>query len=92
MERDWTPGLSQKLGIAPDDLPVIWDADLLLGAKTPQGADSYVLCEINVSSVFPIPAEAPDALAKTTFKRLAAARARRRPESRSVPSLENHHD
>jgi hypothetical protein len=92
MERDWTPGLSRRLGIAPDDLPVIWDADLLLGPRTPQGDDSYVLCEINVSSVFPIPDEAPDALAETTLRRLAAARARRRHESRSVPSLEKHHD
>jgi hypothetical protein len=78
MERDWTPGLCRRLGIAPDDLPVIWDADLLLGPKTPQGDDSYVLCEINVSSVFPIPDEAPPALAKTTLERLAAARARHR--------------
>jgi hypothetical protein len=78
MERDWTPGLSRLLGIAPDDLPVIWDADLLLGPKTPEGDDSYVLCEINVSAVFPIPDEAPEALARTTLKRLATARARRR--------------
>ena len=77
MERDWTPGLSRLLGITPDDLPVIWDADLLLGPKTPQGDDSYVLCEINVSSVFPIPEEAPDALAKTTLQRLAMGRTRR---------------
>jgi hypothetical protein len=78
MERDWTPGLSRLLGIAPDDLPVIWDADLLLGPKTAEGDDSYVLCEINVSAVFPIPDEAPRALAATTLKRLATARARRR--------------
>jgi hypothetical protein len=78
MERDWTPGLSRLLGIAPDELPVIWDADLLLGPRTPEGDDSYVLCEINVSSVFPIPDEAPEALAGTTLKRLATARARRR--------------
>ena len=81
MERDWTPGLSRLLGIASDDLPVIWDADLLLGPKTPEGDDSYVLCEINVSSVFPIPDEAPDALATTTLKRLATARARRHDRS-----------
>jgi hypothetical protein len=78
MERDWTPGLARRLGIAPDDLPVIWDADLLLGPKTSEGDDSYVLCEINVSSVFPIPDEAPRALAKTTLERLAASRARHR--------------
>src|SRR3954451_47556 len=30
MEQDWTPGLTRRLAIAPDDLPVIWDADFLL--------------------------------------------------------------
>jgi len=45
------------------------------------GDDSYVLCEINVSSVFPIPDEAPDTLAQTTLERLAAIRARRRTEA-----------
>ena len=74
MEREWTPGLSRLLDIAPDDLPVIWDADFLLGPKDGEGADSYVLCEINVNSVFPIPDEAPDALAATLLKRLSTAR------------------
>ncbi|HXA38784.1 MAG TPA: Cj0069 family protein [Phenylobacterium sp.] len=86
MEGDWTPGLARRLGIAPDDLPVIWDADLLLGPRTPQGDDSYVLCEINVSSVFPIPDEAPQALAETTRKRLTAAR---RPRRLETPTLSN---
>jgi hypothetical protein len=77
MERDWMPGLSRTLEIPPDALPVIWDADLLFGRKTPEGDDSYVLCEINVSSVFPIPDEAPDELARTTLARLNATRSRR---------------
>jgi hypothetical protein len=77
MERDWTPGLARTLEIAPDALPVIWDADFLLGPPDPEGDDSYVLCEINVSSVFPIPEEAPDELAKTTARRLSAIRAKR---------------
>jgi len=81
MERDWTPGLAQRLDIALDALPVIWDADFLLGPKTSTGDDSYVLCEINVSSVFPIPDEAPEALADTTLRRLAAARAPRQVEA-----------
>ena len=34
-------------------LPVIWDADFLYGPKIESGVDSYVLCEINVSAVFP---------------------------------------
>ncbi|MGA0599634.1 Cj0069 family protein [Caulobacter sp. KR2-114] len=77
MESDWIPAMAKRLAIPPDTLPVIWDADFLLGPKTPEGDDSYVLCEINVSSVFPIPAEAPDALAETTRLRLAARAARK---------------
>lgn len=71
MERDWTPGLMRLLDIDAEALPVIWDADFLLGPKFSDGADSYVLCEINVSSVFPIPEQAPDALAATVVERLA---------------------
>jgi len=74
MEKEWTPGLARLLDIAPAELPVIWDADFLLGPKTAEGEDSYVLCEINASSVFPIPDEAPDALAEVTLARLAARR------------------
>ena len=91
MERDWTPGLTRLLDIDPNSLPVIWDADFLLGPRTPQGDDSYVLCEINVSSVFPIPDEAPDALARTTLRRLAAAKAGRRAGPRTRPQKENPH-
>jgi len=76
MEGDWTPGLARLLDIAPAELPVIWDADFLLGPRTASGEDSYVLCEINVNSVFPFPDEAPGILAATTLKRLATARPR----------------
>ena len=65
MERDWTPGLARRLAIDPDDLPAIWDADFFLGPRIAGGEDGYVLCEINVSSVFPIPQEAPVAIAET---------------------------
>ncbi|GJD66541.1 hypothetical protein MPEAHAMD_6739 [Methylobacterium frigidaeris] len=65
------------LAIDRDTLPVIWDADFLLGPPTPEGGDTYVLCEINVSSVFPIPEEALEGLARTTLQRLHAARDRR---------------
>jgi hypothetical protein len=74
MEREWTPGLARLLAIDPDDLPVIWDADFLLGPRTAEGDDSYVLCEINASAVFPIPDEAPEALAKVTLDRLTSRR------------------
>ena len=71
--------MSQLLAIETSDLPVIWDADFLLGPKTAVGQDTYVLCEINVSSVFPIPDEAPEAIADTLMDRLEAARGTRCP-------------
>lgn len=74
MEGEWTPGLCEILSISADTLPVIWDADFLLGPRTPRGEDTYVLCEINVSSVFPIPNEAAAKLAKTTRLRLDGVR------------------
>ncbi|ACA20427.1 conserved hypothetical protein [Methylobacterium sp. 4-46] len=70
LEHEWVPQMAHLLGIDLDALPVIWDADFLLGPPTPAGEDTYVLCEINVSSVFPVPEEAPEGLAKTALKRL----------------------
>jgi hypothetical protein len=60
------------LGLRADELPIIWDADFLYGPKTATGADSYVLCEINVSSVFAIPNEAPAAIARLVAQRVAS--------------------
>lgn len=71
MEEAWTPALRRILGLGSDELPAIWDADFLLGPQDEAGADSFVLCEINASSVFPIPDEAPAALASTLVRRLA---------------------
>jgi len=70
MEDEWTPQLMATLGIAEASLPVIWDADFLYGPRDATGADSYVLCEINVSSCFAIPDEAPAAIARTVRHRL----------------------
>jgi len=75
MERAWVPGMAERLGLRPDDLPVVWDADFLLGPTNAAGEDTYVLCEINASSVYPIPEEAHDALASTTLRRLIETRA-----------------
>lgn len=77
MEGDWTPAMARVLEIEMADLPIIWDADFLFGPKTRDGHDTSVLCEINVSSVFPIPDEASDALAETLIGRLETARRHR---------------
>ena len=70
MEREWTPQMMQTLDINAASLPIIWDADFLYGQRTPSGEDTYVLCEINVSSVFAIPDQAPAAIARLTLDRL----------------------
>jgi hypothetical protein len=70
IEAEWTPQMMRLLGIARDELPIIWDADFLYGPRTADGADTFVLCEINVSSVMPIPDDAPAAIARLTRERL----------------------
>jgi len=70
MEDEWTPQLSSLLDIPRRDLPMIWDADFMLGPPGADGTDSYVLGEINVSSVFPIPDEAPVEIARRVAERL----------------------
>jgi hypothetical protein len=70
MEDEWTPQLTSLLDIPPHDLPMIWDADFMLGPRGADGTDSYVLGEINVSSVFPIPDEASAEIARRVADRL----------------------
>jgi len=70
MEDEWTPQLISLLDIPPRDLPMIWDADFMLGPPGVDGADSYVLGEINVSSVFPMPDQAPAEIARRVADRL----------------------
>ena len=89
METEWTPQMMATLGIDAASLPIIWDADFLYGPRTASGEDSYVLCEINVSSVFAIPDQAPAAIARLTLKRLEvgagfAAKISRRARNRMV--------
>jgi hypothetical protein len=70
MEDEWTPQLTSLLDVPRRDLPMIWDADFMLGPPDADGVESYVLGEINVSSVFPIPAEAPAEIARRVADRL----------------------
>ena len=70
MEADWTPRMMQVLEIDPPSLPVVWDADFLYGPRNAAGEDTYVLCEINVSSVFPFPEQAPAEIARQALARM----------------------
>ena len=49
--------------MARDELPVLWDADFMYGPRTAAGEDTYVLCEINCSSVIPFPPAVPGKIA-----------------------------
>ncbi len=54
LEQNWIAELQKLLDIPTESLPVLWDADFLLGPKD-HDDDTYVLCEVNVSSVAPYP-------------------------------------
>ncbi len=73
VESEWVPEMMEVLGIESTSLPVVWDADFLYGPKTAAGDDSYVLCEINVSAVWPFPPMASDTIANTALACTIAA-------------------
>ena len=68
LEEEWVPAMQRLLGIGDDSLPVLWDCDFLLGPKRASGGDSYVLCEINASSVSPFPESAIVPVARAAVK------------------------
>ncbi len=70
LEREWVPGMQRLLGLADADLPAIWDADFLFGPRDASGADTFVLCEINVSCITPFPPEAPARIAAAVTRAL----------------------
>jgi len=70
VEKEWVPAMQQRLNINTERLPVLWDCDFLFGPKKTPDEDTYVLCEINVSSVAPFPDSAPPYIAKAVLARL----------------------
>jgi hypothetical protein len=72
LETEWVPELQSILGLGTEVLPVIWDADFLFGPKDDSGADTFVLCEINVSSTFAFPEFAMPAVARATVERVSS--------------------
>jgi hypothetical protein len=55
LESTWITLLRERVGLAHEQLPLLWDCDFMLGDMSADGAQRYVLCEINVSSVSPFP-------------------------------------
>lgn len=78
LEHEWIPAVQQLLAIDTESLPILWDCDFLLGPKDKSGEDTYVLCEINVSSVAPYPESAVPYIVDATAARINAVRQQRR--------------
>ena len=72
VETEWVPAMQRKLDIDTARLPILWDCDFLLGPHDDSGRDTYVLCEINASSVAPYPETAPPYIAEALLARLQA--------------------
>ncbi len=68
LEDEWVPAVQRRFCIETGGLPVLWDCDFLLGRKTASGADTYVLCEINASSVSPYPESANVPMARAAVQ------------------------
>jgi hypothetical protein len=69
-ETEWVPEMQRIFGLETDQLPVIWDLDFLYGPKDESGKDTYVLCEINVSSTFAFPEVAMPGVARATIEQI----------------------
>ena len=70
LELEWVGELCSTLALKRSQLPVLWDADFLYGPRDAAGADTYVLCEINVSSVHPFPDDAIPFIAAETLDQI----------------------
>ncbi|MEO6625242.1 MAG: Cj0069 family protein [Burkholderiaceae bacterium] len=70
LEGEWVQALCERVCIEADALPLLWDADFLLGVRANEAAERYVLCEINVSSVAPFPDSAIAPLVEATCRAL----------------------
>ena len=74
LEQEWLEQLCREVGLGKAQLPILWDADFMYGEKNNNGADTYVLCEINVSSVYPFPDAALAPLAAETLAQIGRRR------------------
>ncbi|MES2990297.1 MAG: Cj0069 family protein [Pseudomonadota bacterium] len=73
LETSWVRSLCERVGLPRERLPLLWDCDFMLGEPAADGAERFVLCEINVSSVAPFPPSAIGPLVEAVQRRLGAA-------------------
>lgn len=70
LESGWVAQLRERVGLAAERLPLLWDCDFLLGEARAGEPERYVLCEINVSSVAPFPPSCIAPLVSAMVRRL----------------------
>lgn len=70
LESRWVTLLCERVGLAFDRLPLLWDCDFMFGEPAADGAERFVLCEINVSSVSPFPPSAIAPLVEAVRRRV----------------------
>ena len=68
LEGGWVELLRERVGLTREQLPMLWDCDFMFG----EAPGSYVLCEINVSSVSPFPPSAIGPLVAAVRARLSS--------------------
>jgi hypothetical protein len=73
VEQEWVADMQRLLAVEPDALPALWDADFLLGPPDSAGHDTYLLGEINASSVSPFPPDAIPRLADWTRRHIGGS-------------------
>lgn len=73
LEGGWIAQLRERVGLAPAQLPLLWDCDFLPGEAGAGEPERHVLCEINVSSVSPFPPSCIAPLVAAVRRRLTAA-------------------
>ena len=69
LESRWIDLCRERVGVARDRLPLLWDCDFMLGGAAGE-TSRFVLCEINVSSVSPFPPSCIAAIVETVRSRL----------------------
>jgi hypothetical protein len=77
LQEEWVEMLRERVGLARDRLPFLWDCDFMFGERASGEAERYVLCEINVSSVAPFPPSAIAPLVAAVQARLAGRSTRK---------------
>ena len=76
LEEEWVPAVQRLLEIETESLPILWDCDFLFGPQDNNCEDTYVLCEINVSSVAPYPESPVPYVIDAAVARVQTARQR----------------